>query len=65
MAAAPRRSPARTGAAQPPLLPPNELTKLTDAPAARRVAVEPEALQPESAPPVPLEERRARRRAAR
>src|SRR5207249_12168478 len=69
LAVAPRRSPARAGAAQPPPLPPNELTKLSEpaAPIARRV---PAAAEPDTAaadqqqPPVTLEERRARRRAA-
>jgi transcriptional repressor NrdR len=51
LAAAPRRSPRRAGAAQPPLLPQTELSRLADAPS------EPA--------PVPLAERRARRRAAR
>ena len=48
----PRRSPRRAGAAQPPLLPPTEMTRLSDAP-----AVEPA--------PVRLDERRPRKRAGR
>jgi transcriptional repressor NrdR len=70
LAIAPRHPPARNGAAQPPLLPPNELTKLSEplasVQAAHRApspAAEPETV-PEQQPPVPLEERRARRRAA-
>jgi len=51
LANAPRRSPARAGIAQPPLLPAAELSKLTDAPAENT--------------PVALEDRRNRRRASR
>ncbi len=53
LASTPRRAGRASESAQPPLLPPNELSRLT--------GPEPEA----PAPPVELEERRARRRGAR
>jgi len=66
LATTPRRSPARTGAAQPPLLPPTELNKLTEPSigAGEPAAAEPVEAEAE-ATPVRIEERRARRRASR
>src|SRR5439155_16813760 len=62
LATTPRRSPARTGAAQPPLLPPTELNKLAEPHSGPRPAGDGQQAEAESAP-VPIEERRARRRA--
>jgi transcriptional repressor NrdR len=56
LASAPRRTTRRPDAAQPSLLPPTELTRLSEQPAL-------EGQPPAETPPVPLEERRRRRSA--
>ena len=64
--AAPRRGQPSVDPAQPPLLPPTELSRLTGAADTRQATGNRlQKTSTEAAAPVPLDERRARRRAAR